>query len=80
MLPLWFWLQFGRGYMFIEYTPLQVEVFILSLNRSLLKCLISLKLETGTSLVVQCLRLRLPIRGLRVQSLVRELRAKKTKT
>ena len=44
---------------------------------SLLKCLTALKLETGTSLVGQCSRLRLPIRGLRIQSLVRELRSKK---
>ena len=80
MLPLWFWLQFGRGHMFIEYTPLEVEVFILSLNSPLLKCLTALKLETGTSLVGQCLRLHLRIRGLRIQSLVRELRSKKTKT
>jgi len=66
--------------MFIEYTPLEVEVFILSLNSPLLKCLTALKLETGTSLVGQCLRLHLRIRGLRIQSLVRELRSRKTKT
>ena len=58
-----------------KYTPILKFYLKYFLPKSLPRLLVIETLSTGASLVVQWLRLHLPLQGVQVQSLVRELRS-----